>query len=212
MIILKIECISHACFKVELAGTIIYFDPYEIPNGSEKADIICASHDHYDHYDAKSAEIIMKENTMIICPLSCSKIVSSGAKGLNPGDVVDIGKISVKAVEAYTPNKNFHPKPSNWLGFIISDGSTKIYHAGDTDIIPEMKNFIDIDYAIIPVGGTYTMDQEEALEAVKIMKPKNVVPMHAWSDDNLNNFITLVQNSNLDVGIIKLNKGESFTT
>jgi L-ascorbate metabolism protein UlaG (beta-lactamase superfamily) len=208
---MKIECISHACFKVELAGKIIYFDPYEIPPNSEKADIICASHDHYDHYDEKSAINVRKDSTVILCPSSCSKIVSSGAKGLKPGESLEIGGLTIKAVESYTPNKNFHPKHNNWLGFIVSDGNLKIYHAGDTDVIPEMSHFTGIDYSIIPVGGTYTMDQAEGVECVKIMEPKYVIPMHAWSEDNLNKFIGLLEKENIDVGIIKLSKGEVFS-
>ena len=89
---MKIECVSHACFKVELSGKIVYFDPYDIPEGSEKADIICASHDHYDHFDEKSARKVIKDNTVVICPLSCSSIISTGAKGLKPGESLEIAR------------------------------------------------------------------------------------------------------------------------
>jgi L-ascorbate metabolism protein UlaG (beta-lactamase superfamily) len=207
---MKIECVNHACFKIELAGKIIYFDPYKIPEGAEKADLILSSHDHGDHHEENSVKIIEKADTIKICPASCKKIVSSGAKGLKPGDNIEEKGIKIKAVFSYTPNKQFHPKQNEWLGFIVSDGKTIIYHAGDTDLIPEMEEYTNFDYAIIPVGGTYTMDQKEAVEAVKIMKPKNVVPMHAWSDENMNNFVTMMEQQLPDIKVIKLGPGASF--
>ncbi|MHA1728902.1 MAG: MBL fold metallo-hydrolase [Promethearchaeota archaeon] len=210
---IRIKKINHACFMIELGGKIIYFDPYQIPDDAEKADIILVSHDHFDHFEEKSADNIKKEDTKFVCPKSCKKIISSyNANGINPGESIDIEGINVKGVESYTLNKPFHPKSNKWLGFIISDGNIKVYHAGDTYLIPEMKNFKELDFALIPIGNKeYTMDIDEAVEATKIMKPVNILPMHAWDPGNLDIFEKKVKNELPEVNVIKLQQGESFT-
>jgi len=89
--------------------------------------------------------------------------------------------VRVIGVAAYNPDKQFHPKGNNWAGFIIEIGSKRIYYAGDTDLTEEMKALKDIDVALLPVGGTYTMNAKEAAEATEHIKPKLAVPYH-WGD------------------------------
>ncbi|MBA7699999.1 hypothetical protein ES703_108705 [subsurface metagenome] len=84
-------------------------------------------------------------------------------------------------VAAYNPNKQFHPKERNWVGFIVEIGSKRIYYAGDTDLTEEMKALKDIDIALLPVGGKYTMNGTEAAEAARHIKPKLAIPYH-WGD------------------------------
>ncbi len=211
VLLMKIQLINHACLKVESSGKIIYFDPYKIPKDEEKADVIVISHDHHDHFDKKSVKNIIKNNTQIYCPTSCKSILSSfKAKGLKPGDYVKIENIDIQAVPAYTTNKQTHPKNNQWLGYIVKDGTLSLYHAGDTELMPEMKEFTGIDYALIPVGGTYTMDFDEAIRAIKTLKPNNVVPIHTWGKD-LANFERMMKEALPGISVIKLNPGDTFT-
>lgn len=192
----KISWVTHACFKITTnIGQIIYTDPYKIGAEEEKADLLLISHDHYDHADGKSIKNIIKEDTAVICPKSSSsKLAKFNAKGIDPNDSLEIEGIMITAVPAYNPNKAFHPKGNKWIGFIIEVDGKRIYHAGDTDVIPEMKNLGEIDVALLPVGDTYTMGFSEGVEACKIINPKICVPMHDW-DKDLNEFSKMVANS-----------------
>lgn len=102
-------------------------------------------------------------------------------KSIEPGQKIEIRDVNIIGIAAYNPNKPYHPKVSNCVGFIIKLGSKQIYYAGDTDLIEEMKSLKDIDVALLPVGGTYTMNASEAAEATKFIKPKLAIPYH-WGD------------------------------
>ena len=88
--------------------------------------------------------------------------------------------VTIKAVPAYNQGKPFHPRSNNWVGYLITIDNTKVYHAGDTDLIPEI-NDIEADFALLPIGGTYTMNVQEAASCVKKIKPKVAIPMHYGS-------------------------------
>ncbi|MHA1340161.1 MAG: MBL fold metallo-hydrolase [Promethearchaeota archaeon] len=208
---MRLKYISHACFLLELSGKLIYFDPYKIPKNAEKADIILVSHDHYDHLDKGSVKTISKESSLLILPESCSGKYKIEIKKVKPGDTISLNGISIKAVPAYNPNKRFHPKSNNWVGYIVSDGNISVYHAGDTDLIPEMSEFWDIDFALIPVGDTYTMGFDEAAESLKVMNPKNAIPMHHWGKD-LQEFKKICSEKNVQSNIIILKEGEEYST
>jgi L-ascorbate metabolism protein UlaG (beta-lactamase superfamily) len=207
---MKIKWISHACFQIiTKEGKVIYTDPYEISSDEEKADIVLISHDHYDHADKRSINIIMTDNTQIICPkTSEKKLKKFNPKGLKPGDSIDIGGITIEAVRAYNVGKAFHPKNNNWLGYIVETNGKRLYHAGDTDLIEEMKNLRNIDIAMLPVGDTYTMNFSEAIEACRVIKPKICLPMHQW-DHDLNEFKSKANESVPDVKI-ELIEGKIF--
>ncbi|MHA1266660.1 MAG: MBL fold metallo-hydrolase [Candidatus Helarchaeota archaeon] len=202
----KIHWIAHACFRIETTeGMVIYTDPYQIGKGEPAADLILVSHDHYDHADKKSIKNIWKDDTKLVCPKSCAAGLSKfNAKGLDPGDSIEIDGINITAVPAYNPNKAFHPKNNKWVGYIIETSGKRIYHAGDTDIIPEMENLGTLDVALLPVGDTYTMGFADAAECSKIIQPSIVVPMHDW-DKDLNQFKAMVEQvaSNVQVEILK---------
>ena len=180
----KITWITHACFKIKSnSGKILYIDPYNMGD-DEPADIILASHDHYDHADKKSIKKVITNNTTLICPNSCTGgLKKFNCIGMAPGESKEINGIKIEAVRSYNPNKNFHPKKNDWLGYIIEVDGKRIYHAGDTDVIPEMNDIKNIDVALLPVGDTYTMGFAEAAEACSIIKPKACVPMHDWDKD-----------------------------
>ena len=155
---------------------IIYIDPLDIPEG-EGADLIFITHDHGDHLSENDLKKIQGDQTTIIIPESCKNRISGNVKGVKPGDTFVLDGIQVQVVPAYNIDKPYHPKSKNYVGYILTVGDITYYHAGDTDRIPEMKS-IQTDVAFLPVGGTYTMDAEEAAEAVRDIQPKVAVPIH----------------------------------
>lgn len=91
---------------------------------------------------------------------------------------------------------------------MISVEGKTIYHAGDTDYIPEMKNLGKVDIAFLPIGSTFVMDIEEAVQATLTIKPIIAIPMH-MSKANPDEFSKKVhEKSNIEVAIMKV--GESF--
>jgi L-ascorbate metabolism protein UlaG (beta-lactamase superfamily) len=179
----KLDWLGHSSFKIT-NKRVIYIDPYNI-QADEKADIILITHSHYDHCSIEDIKELVKDRTIIIIPPDCQSKLS-GIQGINvhlakPGKKIEAFGIIVEAVPAYNINKNFHEKSNEWVGYIINTDGKKIYHAGDTDFIPEMKEIKDIDVALLPVGGKYTMDAAEAAKAANAIKPKIAVPMHYGS-------------------------------
>jgi L-ascorbate metabolism protein UlaG (beta-lactamase superfamily) len=175
-------------------GKVIYTDPYQLKGPADLADLILISHDHYDHADANSIKAIFSSSkTKVICPKTCvGKLKAFNPIGLAPNESKDIEGIKITTVPAYNPNKQFHPKGNNWVGYVIEVAGKRLYHAGDTDVIPEMKTLGAIDVALLPVGDQFTMGFNDAVEACKIIKPKICVPMHDWNHD-LNEFSNLVK-------------------
>lgn len=210
--------IKQSGFQIKLSRKIIYTDPFKLSGEFEKADLILVSHSHFDHYHLPSIKLLIKDDTTIICPASCKKAFKlwKSTKTLKPGEDATFMGIKIRAVHAYNRNKFFHRKRKNWVGYIISDenGDDKrvnIYFAGDTDVIPEMAYFPVIHFAFIPIGGRFTMNSEEALEAIKMIKPLNVIPMHELNA-NLDDFAESVKKNITDfnVNVIKLKPGQSF--
>jgi len=181
----KISWLGHDGFRIKNAKTI-YIDPYEI-KGGEKANILLISHDHFDHCSPEDITKIISQETIIITTEESkrrlSKIKAKEIRVTKPGEKIIVDGISIEAVPAYNVNKfrspgqPFHPKQTEMVGFIITVNGVRIYHAGDTDMIPEMDRF-KVDIACIPISGTYVMTAEEAAESTKHIKPKIAIPMH----------------------------------
>lgn len=177
---IRIQWLGHASFKISADDAVVYIDPWKLTESAHDATVVLVSHSHYDHYSAEDIAKAAGANTKIIGP---SDVIAKEKKGqvIKPGRTIEYGGVSISAVASYNPNKQFHPKANNWLGFVIRIGSAQIYYAGDTDITDEMKALRDIDVALLPVGGTYTMDAEEAATAVEAIKPRRAIPYH-WGD------------------------------
>ncbi|MFA5069768.1 MAG: MBL fold metallo-hydrolase [Patescibacteria group bacterium] len=189
----KIKWLGQSGFKIiTAAGKTIYLDPYKVPAESPLADFIFITHGHFDHFSPEVIAKIRGEKTQIYCSAELASKIGGQLKTVKPGDKFAADGFGVQVVPAYNINKDFHPKENNWVGFILEIDGQRIYHAGDTDLIPEMKDLKNIDIALLPVGGTYTMNWQEAAEAVKAFAPKMVIPMHygeaAGSDDDAINF------------------------
>lgn len=186
---LEIERLNHAAFKIKGGGKVIYFDPFKIPAGDiEKADIVFVSHEHFDHCSPDDLKKIVGAETVVVAISACKDNLSGldvkEIKYVKPGDGLEIQGIKIEVVPAYNLNKfrspgvPFHPKEDGKVGFIVEIDGTRIYHAGDTDGIPEMENLQNIDVALLPISGIYVMTVEEAVAAAEVIKPKLVVPMH----------------------------------
>ena len=171
----KIAWLGHDAFRVDASKTI-YFDPYGIAGGP-KADLILISHDHFDHCSPDDVAKVHKEGTVIVTEKNSAKKLSGDVRVIKPGDTVDVAGIKIAGVPSYNTDKDFHPRKNAWLGFIVDVDGVKIYHAGDTDFIPEMKDF-EVDIALIPVSGTYVMTAEQAVKAAQAIKPRLAIPMH----------------------------------
>lgn len=152
-----------------------------LPEPIEKADLILITHADRDHFNPKTIRRLSKEGTLIFGPPSCVKDFSPMERIL-PGEKIDYGQISIEAVHAYnTPSGNStrkHHTRENSLGYILNINGKRIYHAGDTDLIPEMGRLKNIEAAFLPIGGIYTMDISEAVQSAAIIQPSIVVPIH----------------------------------
>lgn len=181
-----VKWLAHSSFQIKANGKIIYVDLEKYGEASEKADLVLVTHSHTDHCDPSKIEKIRKENTVIIAPEDCVSKIGGNIKSLKPGEETTADGIRVKAVDAYnvkrfrSPGTPFHPKGFG-VGYLITVEGKTIYHAGDTDFIPEMRQLDNIDVALLPSGDTYTMDNVEAAEAAVAIGPKFAIPMHRWS-------------------------------
>ena len=182
---LEFTRIAHDTFKIS-GSKVIYTDPFKVA-AHDKADIVVLSHEHFDHLNLDDLNKVSFAGTTIVA----SPLCRDGLKGvkvkethfLDPGAKVSIDGVEIEAVPAYNVNKFrepghvFHPKGEKRLGFVIALDGTRVYFAGDTDFIPEMKN-IACDIALLPVSGTYVMTAEEAAQAAAAIRPRIAVPMH----------------------------------
>ncbi len=175
----RIHWLGHDSFRIDGEMTI-YIDPWNLKSGAAKADIILITHDHYDHCSPADIAEIQKADTEIVCVSESKGKLSGKLRVAAPGDGFKIGEVEIDAVPAYNLVKAFHPKKKKWVGYIITIEGERIYHAGDTDFIPEM-GAIRCDIALLPVSGTYVMTAEEAVQAAEALKPKIAVPMH-WGE------------------------------
>lgn len=208
----SIKWLAHASFQIKTEGKTIYIDPYE-GNYSEKADLILVTHSHTDHCDPSKIKKVRKANTVIIAPEDCVPKIGENVKTLKPEEETTVDNIKVRAVEAYnykrfrSPGTPYHPKGSG-VGYLITTEGKTIYHAGDTDFIPEMRQLEKVDVALLPSGGTYTMDNAEAAEAAIAINPKTVIPMHRW-DTNPEEFKKKVE-ADSNIKAVVLREGEEY--
>lgn len=170
-----IHWLGHDTFKI-VGEQVIYTDPFKIKK-KDTADIILITHEHYDHCSPEDVKMLQGPDTVIVATPDCAKKLIGEVKTVKPGDKINIKSIEIEAVPAYNINKKFHPKTNNWVGYIFTVKGQRIYIAGDTDYIPEMKNF-NVDIALLPVSGTYVMTADEAIKAALDIKPKVAIPMH----------------------------------
>jgi L-ascorbate metabolism protein UlaG (beta-lactamase superfamily) len=201
---LKVTMVGHASVILEYGGKIIHVDPFgkmgdygKLP----KADLILITHEHGDHLDADAMSKIRTEKTVVVSSEAASQGAKAGAVMKN-GDVRTELGLKIEAVPAYNivhkrdTGEPFHPK-GRGNGYVITFGDLKVYLAGDTEDIPEMKELKNIDAAFLPVNLPFTMTGEMAANAVRIIKPKYLYPYHyAMGKSQLPELLALMKNIN----------------
>ena len=178
----NIHWIGHASFRIEDGANQIYIDPWKLPAGSPKAAVVLITHGHSDHYSPEDIAKIEQPGTVFVAPTDvAAKLKGKTVVTAAPGHSYQAGGLTVEAVPAYNRNKAFHPRSNNWLGYVVTlSTGARIYHSGDSDAIPEMEA-LNVDVALMPCGGTYTMTAAEMAAAASLFKPKVLIPMH-WGD------------------------------
>ena len=188
-------------------------DPIDgLPEKMEKADLILVTHDHKDHAKDVTVNRLRRKRTLVVGPKRCIKNLGKDIRVVEPGEVFSFLGIQIKVVDAYntangSSTRKVHHK-GNGVGYVLTADGNSIYHAGDTDFIPEMKTLGLVDVALIPIGGTFTMDLAEAIQAVFAIKPKVVIPMHRSKADPQEFKRKIEKKSNIKV--MPLQIGEAY--
>lgn len=191
----EMRWLANSGFVIEPgAGPSIVIDPYEVAgSGVEPRPVDAAfiTHPHYDHLSVEDLEGFVGDDTVLVSVEGSRPDLEAAFPDhelvvVAPGDETEVEGVPVEAVPAYNVNKNYHPRDEDWVGFVLTldagadDGPVRLYHAGDTDRIPAMED-LNVDVALLPVGGTYVMDHEEAAKAAGVLDARVFVPMHYGS-------------------------------
>ncbi len=199
----KLHWLGHDTFRID-GPPVVYVDPYQLGDKLPLADVILITHDHFDHLSPADVAKILKPGTVVVAPKEVEGKLSVPVTVIAVGETKTVAGITVKAVPAYNTNKTFHPKKDGKVGFVFTVGGVTYYHAGDTDVIPEMTGLAP-DVALLPVSGTYVMTADEAAKAARQIKPKVAVPMHygaiVGSDADAKRFAKLLEGSGVQVVI-----------
>lgn len=186
----RIEWLGHAGFRIGTERRTIYIDPYRVDDPAAPiADLILITHGHYDHFSLRDVERLSGEHTKLVAPPAVAERLRGQVAPIAPGETLSdpIPGVEVTAVAAYNTSKRdpegnpFHPREAGWVGYDINVGGERLYHAGDTDVIPEMDSVVGAGIALLPVSGTYVMTPLEAAEAARRIGPHLAVPMH-WGE------------------------------
>jgi L-ascorbate metabolism protein UlaG (beta-lactamase superfamily) len=187
MLIDALEWLGHASFRIRLGRATIYIDPYRIADSAPPADLILITHGHYDHFSPQDVERLSGKDTWLVGPAAVAERVSGQVHRIGPGETLDdelVRGIHISAVAAYNTSKRdadgnpFHPRDAGWVGYQLNVRGERLYHSGDTDVIPEMDSVTGVDVALLPVSGVYVMTAQEAAEAARRIQPRVAVPMH----------------------------------
>ena len=208
---LKITFIGHGTLMFTFGNKIIHIDPvgrYADYTKLPKADLILVTHEHGDHLDPEAIEILRTENTELVLTEICSERVKSGMVMKN-GDVKTVQGLKIEAVPAYnivhmrSEGVPYHPK-GDGNGYVITFGDKRVYVAGDTENVPEMKKLKDIDIAFLPMNVPYTMTPEMVADAARVFKPKVLYPYH-YGDTDTSKLVDLLKDvKEIEVRIRKM--------
>ena len=190
MLLDSIEWLGHSGFRVRVGRAVVYIDPYRVADDAPPADLILVTHGHYDHFSPQDVERLTTRNTWLVGPAAVAERVSGQVHSIAPGEVLEdelVRGVHVAAIAAYNTSKRgpdgepFHPREAGWVGYEVNVRGERLYHSGDTDVIPEMDSVTGVDVALLPVSGTYVMTPQEAAEAARRIQPRVAVPMH-WGE------------------------------
>lgn len=184
----NIRVYAQNCIRLETkSGTVLYFDPFHMQEAPYDADYVFFTHAHYDHFSPEDIAKVAKTGTTFIAPASMEaeidQIESASVAYLRPGDTCKFSDFSVEAVPAYNiaeERLGFHPRENAWVGYVVTVDGIRYYIAGDTDHNEDTET-VSCDVALVPIGGTYTMDPEQAAAFINTIEPRVVIPTHYGS-------------------------------
>lgn len=188
-------------------------DPIDgLPEELEKADLILVTHHHKDHCKRVTVDRLRRSDTLVIAPKRCAKELGEDIKTIKPGERLNLDDVVIEAVQSYNTEQGSSTRKQHrkgrGVGYLITTEGKTIYHAGDTDFIPEMRELGQVDVALFPIGGTFTMDIHEAVAAAIAINPKVVIPMHRFEADP-QEFADKVE-TRLDIEVVPLEIGETY--
>ena len=165
---------GQSAFRITTAGSRIFIDPFRVPSSAGPATLVLVTHPHQDHYDRQAIEGLRGAETVVVLPMSCA---GPGQRGFAPGQTERIGAVKITGLPSYDVAKRFHPKSGSWLGYVVEVDGVRVYHAGDTDPLPEMEG-LRPDIALLPVGGMFTMNWRAAAALCRGLGATLAIPMH----------------------------------
>ena len=190
MLLDSLQWLGHSGFRVRAGEVTIYIDPYRVPDGGPLADLILITHGHYDHFSPQDIDRLSGDQTWLVAPAAVAERAKGHVTSIAPGQALELEPfqgVEVAALAAYNTSKRdaegqvFHPRSAGFVGYDLNVRGERLYHAGDTDVIPEMDAVVGTDVALLPVSGTYVMTAKEAAEAARRIQPRVAVPMH-WGE------------------------------
>ena len=182
----NIAILTHSSIRIKDADRTIYIDPFKVENEPKDADFILVTHDHFDHFSPEDIAKVAKADSILVAPEKMAKKAQEAAnlvgeiEIVRPNEKYEIAGLKFETVPAYNTLKPFHPKKAGWVGYILEVDAKRVYIAGDTDATKEAEA-VDCDIAMIPIGGTYTMDARKAAKLINAMKPAIAIPTHYGS-------------------------------
>ncbi|MEP7032531.1 MAG: MBL fold metallo-hydrolase [Actinomycetota bacterium] len=169
-----------SAMRYQADGLTVYIDPWGTTEDEPPADLILITHVHSDHLQPDEIARLRTADTKVLAPVDVAKEISGDVTPVAPGESHEAAGVRIQTVPAYNvaeERREMHPKANGWVGYVMELGGSTYYHAGDTDAVPELES-LAADVAMVPIGGTYTMDPEEAGGLVRAMSPRLAVPMH----------------------------------
>ena len=181
-----IEVLTHSSIRIRSSFATIYVDPFEMKEEPHDADYVLITHQHYDHFSPADIRKVNKDTTILVTPESMVDDAGELARdvkeivAVKPGVYREISGLEIETIPAYNTVKPFHPRRAEWVGYILRLDGKRIYIAGDTGATKEAKK-VKCDIAMVPVGGTYTMDAKRAADLVNTIRPEYAIPTHYGS-------------------------------